>query len=719
MPIASQTMIDPLHAFMAGAFVAGTPRPCPLVSTRFDVTIDAGLAIVVMTRTFRNSEAESIEATITFPLPVHATLFALEARIGERVLAARAARKDAARRDYEGAIDRGEGAVLHEEVLRGVHMLSVGQIAPGSEVEVRATWAITLTHLNGRGRLRIPLTVGDIYGRSGLADSDDLIHGEPVQHGVLNVSCRDGGVSLIGGRLENGRADIALNAPIDLDVIGWMPRALTGRMADGRGVALRVEPRSGGEAVLDVAMLVDRSGSMSERCSALDGLTKHEAAVTALDRLVFDVRREDAVDLWEFAAKVKHVGSTRTATLHDLIGRLDGPDGGTEIGHAINGVLGATDAHDILLVTDGKSHALDVQALARLGRRFSVVLVGADSLEAHVGYLAALTGGEIFVSAGPDLPAILGAAVRSLRMSRQAPAFDGREMRERRAGMELVATWDAPSATAEKGKRTIESRAVAALAASLMLPTLDAEAAAALAQAEGLVTHLTSLVLVDEAGVMQEGVPATRKVALPSPATAGLVLGASAASAAPMREQHRYLACIDFDDYDAGPAAKAAVPRDLGPAPTQAETRRDQEEIERAAAEARVRSAEEPRARARVGRRLAGMLRPRPPAPKPFADLATLAARIAWDAAPQRLQAGDLAGVDTPLADAIRRIAAELFVIQEARSVGCEPVVFVIALLAKTVARRSRTAERIGRAILGDRATGEVFAEIDRLVRTW
>ena len=38
--------------------------------------------------------------------------------------------------------------------------------------------------------------------------------------------------------------------------------------------------------------------------------------------------------------------------------------------------------------------------------------------------------------------------------------------------------------------------------------------------AEGLVTHLTSLVLVDEAGATQEGIPASRKIALPTPRTA-------------------------------------------------------------------------------------------------------------------------------------------------------------------------------------------------------
>jgi hypothetical protein len=58
---------------------------------------------------------------------------------------------------------------------------------------------------------------------------------------------------------------------------------------------------------------------------------------------------------------------------------------------------------DVLLVTDGKSHALDVHALARRGARFTVVLVGEDSLAANVGHLAALTGGQVFVSSGLDL----------------------------------------------------------------------------------------------------------------------------------------------------------------------------------------------------------------------------------------------------------------------------------------------------------------------------
>lgn len=61
--------------------------------------------------------------------------------------------------------------------------------------------------------------------------------------------------------------------------------------------------------------------------------------------------------------------------------RISGPQDGTEIGGPIAAVLTAG-ADDILLVTDGKSRAIDIKALAKSGARISVVLIGDDSLEA-------------------------------------------------------------------------------------------------------------------------------------------------------------------------------------------------------------------------------------------------------------------------------------------------------------------------------------------------
>jgi hypothetical protein len=697
MPIAPQPSIDPLHAFMAGAFVAGTTNPCPLVATRFDVILDAGLTVVVMTRRFKNAEPQSIEATITFPVPVHAVLFALEVKIGDRVLKARARRKAAARENYEDALTRGKTAVLHEEVLRGVHMLSVGHIAPGAEIEVRATWTMALTNLNGRARLRIPLTVGDIYGRSALADSDDLVHGGPQQTGTLTVDCRDGAATLIGGKLEDRQAEVALNTPIDIDIVGWNARELRGQAADGSAVALTVAPGGGGEAALDLAMIVDHSGSMAERCSALQsgGITKHEAVRGPIEALARELGRADTVDLWEFNTGLRHVGSTRATALHELARQLAGPDGGTEIGGALAGVVAGTQARDLLLVTDGKSHALDVQALARSGRRFSVVLVGGDSLEAYVGHLAALTGGEIFVAAGHDLGAMLDAAIRALR-SPQAARVLGSEMREQRAGMLLTARWlaDAPL------EETVETRAVAALAASIRLPALAEEEAGKLAEAEGLVTHLTSLVLVDEDAPMQEGIPATRKIALPSPATRMLDLGASVAACAPPPASGRPVVSAPRMFY----SLAEPIERRLGAA-------RDE-----AAEEARARPAREApkqkRSLLRWPHWFGGS-----GGPESSVDLGALGIRIDWGLAPQRLQEGDLSTVTFELAQLIRDLAHEPFIVRAAEKFGCDPLALVIALLARAASRRNRAARRVAQAILANRQTDELESRLARHLR--
>lgn len=63
------------------------------------------------------------------------------------------------------------------------------------------------------------------------------------------------------------------------------------------------------------------------------------------------------------------------------------------------------------------------------------------------------------------------------------------------------------------GRSTLE-HGIAALAASLQLAQLSQKDAVDLATAEGLVTHLTSLVLVDEAASVQDGIPLRRRVPL-------------------------------------------------------------------------------------------------------------------------------------------------------------------------------------------------------------
>jgi hypothetical protein len=702
----SASLSDPLHAFVAGAFISGSKNPIPLIATKFEVLIAAGVAVVTTKRTFRNVESQSIEATITFPVPVHAALFRLEAHLDSRVLKARARNRLTARETYETAVEGGKTAVLHEEVLRGVHMLSVAHIAPGAEIEICSAWVTTLTQAKGRASLRIPLTVGDIYGRSGLPDSDDFIHGGPVQTGELAVTCRDGDVLLGGRRFDGGTAQVSIDMPIDLEVPGFAPSDLQGIAADGRAVVVRVAPQQTADAALDIAVLVDHSGSMSSAVSGdRNDLTKHAALVAGLDAAAKRLGSADHIDLWQFCDMPSAVGSGSGSTaVRGLLRQLADTRGGTEIGLALETVLEKSRAQDVLLVTDGKSHALDVQNLARSGRRFTVVLVGEDSLEANVGHLAALTGGEIFVAAGVDLADIINAAFDSVRTPRIAMTpISGKPERisAARAGMVVTAAWLAPPQTdaqsADQAEDAIMPRAVAALAACLALPALDPEAAGALAEAEGLVTHLTSLVLVDEEAPTQDGIPATRKIALPSPRTAAVPAA---------------MYCLDAFE-----ARRIAEPRPTAAAAPEAAAPRA---MRRMIGGGLFSSGPSDRMRSFLDSLMPSPVAP-PPAPsRPAApdlppNLHSLHARIDWDRAPRRLQAGDLSGLDAAVAQAIHRIADTDEIRALAAQLGLDPIILVIALLARAASRSKRSARRIAKTILHGRTYRE--ADLDAAVQ--
>ena len=643
MPTASPLPLrDPLKTFLERRGATAAQRPVPLISTDFAVAIDGGLAIVTTTRAFRNEEDNPIEATLTFPMPVHATLFDLRVRIGERELIARAQARERARVIYEDAIDRGKSAVLHEEVLRGIHMLSVANIPAGGTITVRTQWVTTLTVISSMGHLRIPVTVGDVYGRSPLAESDDIKTGGKPLSGTLDVQAPDAQVRLAGGSLEGGKARLLLNRPIDLIVDNWRPGCLTGIAADGDSVSLNLEPAPDRDQRLDIAILVDHSTSMAERArSGVLPSTKHDHVIAALRRLAGKLAPEDAIDLWEFDDTVRHIGSGKLSLLVD---RLSPPAGGTEIGRALARSIAESSADSVLLITDGKSHALDVQGLARMGRRISVVLVGEDSLEANVGHLAALTGGDIFVSGGADIGDLLDAALKSLRRGSGAASAQAFH----RSGMMVTVSHGASSATAEP---TGHDRAVAVAAASFLLPTLEKEQATALAEREGIVSHLTSLVLVDEAGSTQEVLPAQRPVALPEPATAACYLPApqpGSSSSPPLLRARRGLfaglkeAVTDFASRDRSSAA-------------------------------------------------------------------TPAGKIDWGTDPARLIAGDLSQLSAALQKSLLAMAARSNVKRSAATLGMTPLLLVIAVLARQAGDKGdRAAARIAHRLLGHMTAAEL-----------
>ncbi len=551
-------LVDPLESLLGEHLDETEAFLDPLARTAVEVELRRGLATVTLTRTFRNEEERPLEVLLTWPAPSAAVLFRLEAVVGGRRIVARAAPRAEASETYEGALGRGVAAVRHQELLPGIHLLSVGNLAPGAEVEVSGTWAQPLQVEEDTRRLRIPLTIGQVYGRSGLDEGiEPRTDGAPAS-ADLRVRCESGSVRVEGAPAEpaapDGRFRCSTDAPIDLEVTGAESGPLTGTAADGRTVTMAIEPVTG-DGTVEVAVLVDRSRSMEEpwggsgpRSENEDRqLTKWAALRTSLRRLEADLGPGDRLELWEFDSRARRVGSgpEGAGEFARAVQLLGPPRGGTEIGRALGTVRAGSAAPALLLITDGKSHALDTERFLSSGRRLVVILMGEDSLDSGLARLAVDSGGDFFI-AGPDIGATLRAALSGLRTPggpaqyrvaathrRGAELFDHREILRRvlavRGGARITAAWTARRP--EPGNE--DSRAVAALAAGLGLGFLPAADAARVAVEEGIASSRSDLLLVDEAGGRQ--VPwdlRQRRAALPAPRTA---TGEPGASREPLR----------------------------------------------------------------------------------------------------------------------------------------------------------------------------------------
>jgi hypothetical protein len=658
------TRNDPLKQFREGvrALVRGDEQPIPLISTAFSVEIRGGIAAVTSERTFRNQESQDIEPTMTFPVPVDAVLCSLKARIDGRELVAVAAPKGEARETYEAAIDSGGSAVLHEELIKGVHMLSVGRVAPGAEVVITSTFVVPLCFAGDLPGLRIPTTVGEIFGRSPLLDSDDLELSNHEHRASVTIACDNGKATLLGDSKSNeaGVFEVSLDAPIDIVVSGWKPQGLKGRAADGRELRLRVSPLERFNADLDVDLLSDRSSSMNDRAdgNAETRQSKFEVAKSGL--LAYAKGRvgdKDRARVWEFNGSVNFVGEAVGSAVPALVEKLQTPSGGTELGAALDALLGHEPSRNIVLVTDGKTWEFDPQRYARCGMRVTAVLIGEDALEGGVSHLAGLSGGQVFVPLGSNVPAAIGAAMDAARLPfASVPSSHGRPEKlaviRRGARIEVELKGKPPKGTAMEYDRW-----VGALGAYLSLPSMEQEEAATLAAQEGIVCHLTSLVLVDNAAETRDGLPATRKVAMSRPRTAMLHRG--------LADQSARLTSLD---------ARLCEPtspfRDLP-----------------------RRSGKKPLGLASRESIFGDNLAP--------ASLKHAVKLIRWDATPDALRQGDLSLLSQSLAEAIRLAAARLEIEAAAKEAGLDPVVFMVGLLARAAADENRTAARIARAIFG------------------
>jgi len=90
------------------------------------------------------------------------------------------------------------------------------------------------------------------------------------------------------------------------------------------------------------------------------------------------------------------------------------------------------------------------------------------------------------------------------------------------------------------------------------------------------------------------------------------------------------------------------------------------------------------------------------------AQLGYLAERIDWDADPEALRRGDLCQLPSDIRQKIRSAAEIPTVATCAVALGLDPVVFVVALLARFCERSNWSAKRLAHSVLGTKSVASI-----------
>lgn len=404
---------------MACALTGTNNEKVALSDVEVRATLRDLLCEVSVTQVYRNDEQVAIEAVYTFPLPLDAVLLDLEVTLGARVLHGMVVEKASAEAQYERAIDRGDSAVMLQQLEPGLWTMNVGNLLPGELARITVRYALMYRWDGDRLRLLFPTTIAPRYGVSPHAPHQVPEHALTVENhftfavevaGALRDAQFSSPSHAIG--LERGETTTTLTlrearAVMDRDVVVQVraPQvargfALGGADGDGTAVLASFQPFFPGlrqPQRLALAIVVDCSGSMQGDSMALARRALHDAigALQPDDRVGVIAFGNEAEAM---APRLVACTSEGVARARAFVGGLDATMGGTEIGNAMRSayaLFGEEGHGDLFLITDGEVSGWQsvVQEAKRSGHRVFTVGVGSAVSEAFVRELATVTGG--------------------------------------------------------------------------------------------------------------------------------------------------------------------------------------------------------------------------------------------------------------------------------------------------------------------------------------
>ncbi len=145
--------------------------PLPVVDMKVELAVTGIMVRGVVIQTFGNPTPEVIEAVYVFPLPVRASVDAMEMRIGERRIRAVVREREEAKATYEQARREGRKAGLIEQERPNLFTTSVAGINPGETVVVRLEYLEEVAYRDGGFGLVFPLTFTPRYTSPGRGEA--------------------------------------------------------------------------------------------------------------------------------------------------------------------------------------------------------------------------------------------------------------------------------------------------------------------------------------------------------------------------------------------------------------------------------------------------------------------------------------------------------------------------------------------------------------------
>ncbi len=204
----------------------------PLKSTHARVSIAGVMARVRVQQVYRNEGSQPIEAVYVFPGSTRAAVHGMRMRIGDRVVEAQIARREAARRRYRRARRQGRRASLLEQQRANVFTMRVANIMPGDTIKVELDYSELLVPEQGTYEFVYPTVVGPRFPGGTDSKKDRWIANPYVKPGG-KIPYRFG-------------LDLHLESPIGLKEVGSPSHAVKVRYPSGHAADVKLTGTQGG-----------------------------------------------------------------------------------------------------------------------------------------------------------------------------------------------------------------------------------------------------------------------------------------------------------------------------------------------------------------------------------------------------------------------------------------------------------------------------------------